>query len=69
MASFTTNAGYCYVKDKFRVAQLTSMTLETVLSHLGSWRAQMQMEAEPVADNVVNLDDSTSSCRGNDVDR
>ena len=53
---FKTAAGYCYVKDKFKLAQLTPMASEMV-EPSRVLECPVQMEAELVAFNEMNRDE------------
>ena len=56
MSPFKMAAGYCYVKDKFKVAHLTPMASELV-EPSGVLECPVQMEAELVAVNEMYRDE------------
>ena len=56
LSSFKTAAGYVYVKDKFKAAQLTPMASE-VVEPCRVLECPVQMEAELVAVNEMNQDE------------
>ena len=56
MSPFKTAADYCYVKDKFKIAQLTPMASKMV-EPSRVLESPVQMEAELVAVNEMNRDE------------
>lgn len=56
MSPFKTAAGYCYVKDKFKLAQLTPIASEMV-EPSRVLECPVQMEAELAAVNEMNRDE------------
>ena len=58
LSPFKTAAGYCYVKDKFKVAQLTPVGSEAV-EPTRVRECPVQMEAELVTVNEMNQDEES----------